>query len=1018
MYVVGGFNDVEYSSAVYRATLQAGGISSWTALNPIPVGIRDHAVVISTNTIYVLGGRDDSNIYNAIYYATINTDGSLGQWQTSTVNLPTTLWGHTAVYSNGYIYLAGGANTMTATAARANVYYSKVLADNNLSTFTAATNLPQARNGHSMVAQGDKVYVIAGFTTGGTKRNTVYTSTSSNSGTLGSWTAATTLPVSISNHSSVIMNGLLTVMAGEIVGNLSNSVYYADVTASPLVWTLSPNVLYDRTKDGTAFASNGQLIYSGGENLSGTPIHNTRYAPLTLLSNFKKAGFFVSNPFYELGAERVITELTYTASTPAGTSISISYRTAGEDMIWGNWTVPTSVSPVPVGLTKRYLQYKVIYTSDGTSNASFNEMNLLTPGTELAGNLNSWNTFTLALSPYWITADISLTSGTHNFEAGVVFNFLPETGFTISQANVVCNGTAGNPVKFRYYTNESGGWDGIYFDPNSDNGVSSQFNYVTIENAGFGSWNANLYCSQTNEPLLINCTLKNADGNGLRLNSSSITVEDCLFDGNIENGIYLENANPSFINSISSNNGDAGIFFTSTASVPNFSNMALNTNLCGIRFPSPNFTIVPMNGTVSMTGNTYDGICIDEGDVTSNQVWNTIAFDYIMLGNLNIGKYADVCRLTIEPGNKIKFLTGKKMQVGYHSNYHYAGELYAIGTFDSTITFTAFNGTSGGWEGIYFEDRSDYYGATSYMDYCIVEKGNDYNLFVENSTMPAILNCTFRNAVTDGVKCYNAYNSIETSNFVNNGRYPLYFAEPLTLPTITGNTWTGNGINLIGFSGGNITEDRTLQYDGIGYHIIDNIMVGKYAGLSQLTIEPGNTLYFEAGKMIQVGYHSGYHYGGELYAEGTAGMPVTFTPYDGVAGSWNGIYFEDRSDYNGGINSLKYCVIEKANDYNIYCENTASVTIDNCTIKDAVTDGLRYNASFGSFTDNIFENNGRYPVYIMDWTSQPFHKNNTFNSKGINYIALSGGIYTENKTFYVDNAEYLVLDNILIGKYA
>ena len=66
--------------------------------NSLPVGLRDHAVVIGTNTIYVLGGKDDSNIYNEIYYASINTDGSLGTWQTASVTLPANLWGHTAVY--------------------------------------------------------------------------------------------------------------------------------------------------------------------------------------------------------------------------------------------------------------------------------------------------------------------------------------------------------------------------------------------------------------------------------------------------------------------------------------------------------------------------------------------------------------------------------------------------------------------------------------------------------------------------------------------------------------------------------------------------------------------------------------------------------------------------------------------------------------------------------------------------------------------------------------------------------
>ncbi|MBC8489424.1 MAG: right-handed parallel beta-helix repeat-containing protein, partial [Bacteroidetes bacterium] len=1019
VYVVGGYNDVTYSSSVYRATLTTGGISSWTTVNSLPVGLRDHAVVIGTNTIYVLGGRDDTNIYDEIYAATINSDGSLGTWDLLSVTLPETLWGHTAAYCGGYIYVVGGSNVMSSTYALPGVYYSEVQADNSLTSFATNVAMVEGRNGHSMVVHGTTFYILGGYNDFGNKKNTVLYNTSQLNGQLTVWSYATSLPIAISNHSSVIMNGLITVLAGESGGTLSNSIYYADINASPLVWNLATNIMYDRTKDGAAFATNGWIGYCGGENLSGTPIHNTRYANLTLSAGYEKNGFFVSNPFYELGAERLITELTFSASNPATSNTQIAYRTAGDDLDWGNWSALTSTSPITIGFTDHYLQYKIVFTGDGLVTPTFQEMNLWTPGTELAGNLNGWTTFDLASSPYWVTADISFTGGTHTFDAGVELNFLPQTGMSVSQANIICNGTVSDSVRFKGYTSEIGLWDGIYFDPNSDNGVSSQFYYTVIEGAGYGSWNANLYCNSTNEPLLMHCSLRGADGHGLNLNASHLTIEETFFGGNTESGVYLNNSNPSFLNSEMSNNQFAGIYLSSPASEPNFYTVLSENNTYAMYYPSPNFTILPPNGTgLTFTGNTYNGICIEEGNVSDNQVWNSIVYDYIMLGNLSIGKYGDVCRLTIEPGNTVKFLSGKYFMIGFHSGYHHGGELYAIGTVDSTITFTPHDGTSGGWEGIYFEDRSDYWGATSVMDYCLVEKGNAYNMFIENTTMPTILNSEIRDAVQDGIKCYAAYNSIETSTFSNNGRYPLYFAEPLTSPTLTGNTWTGNTINLIGYSGGAVNESRTLQNDGIGYHILGDINIGRYNDFRRLTVEPGLTLFFDPGTKIQVGFLSGYHHGGELYAEGTVGSPITFTSYDGVAGSWNGIYFEDRSDWSGATNSLKNCIIEKGNDYNIFCELTGSVTIDSCTIRDAVTDGLRYSGSYGSFTNSTFENNGRYPVYFMDWVSEPWHKDNTFNSKGINYIALAGGYYTDNRTIYSDNVEYLVLGSIFVGKYA
>jgi hypothetical protein len=432
-------------------------------------------------------------------------------------------------------------------------------------------------------------------------------------------------------------------------------------------------------------------------------------------------------------------------------------------------------------------------------------------------------------------------------------------------------------------------------------------------------------------------------------------------------------------------------------------------------------TIQKLLGNVTLTNNTYNGICLPGGNVSDNNRWNSLSFPIYILDNLSIGKYYDVCRLTIEPGNVIKMAPGKKIQIGFYdgSGNPYQGELYSIGDADSTITYTAMNGIIGGWEGIYFHDRSDYNGATSVMDYCIVEKGNTYNMYIENTNQPRINQCTIRNAVQDGIKFYGAYNTVMHTTLQSNGRYPLYFSEPHTSPILTANTYLGNIINMIGYCGGSLSESRTFHNDGIAYHIMDNLTIGKWYQVRRLTIDPGVTLNFAPGKKIQVGTYdgSGNPFGGELYAVGKADSIITFQPYSGVAGDWNGIYFQDCSDYSTATNQLKYCTITKASDYNILCENTGSVTIDHCTMSNAVTDGLRYNAGYGSFTYCAFNNNGRYPVNYLDWPSAPVHKYNTFTGNIQNMIALSGGHYTESRTITKDNAEYLILNNIVVGRY-
>jgi len=1017
VYMVGGFNNTSYVNTVYVATIQSGGISGWTTLNSLPTALRDPAVVIGTNTIYVMGGRNDTQVFNTIYYAAINTDGTIGAWQTSSVTLPANLWGHTATYMMGAIYVIGGSSSMTENTALNSVYYAKVNALNTLSAFVSGTSLPTACNRHSAVTYNNKLYVMGGYNNSGTKANTVYIATPGLDGSTGAWNTGTNLPVAISNHSSVVANGLITVMAGEVGASLSNTVYFAIADAVSLVWSTSGNPMYDITKDGSAFSGNGQIYYTGGSNLSGTPIFNCRYANLTLSSNFVNHGVFVSNPFYELGGERIIDSIAFKKAYTAPANLQITYRSAGSDGVWGNWTSLVTASPIILGITKQYLQYAAILTGSTTFNSTFNEMKLTTQGTQLSGNLNATATFTKASSPYWATADISFTGGTHTFQAGSTILFLPETGLYVGQANVVCNGTAVDSVKFLSYNSEIGKWDGIYFAPESDVSVSSQFNYTVISNAGFGSNDANLYCNQTNEPLLSNCNINRADGTGIRLETSNIIIQNSKIQNGTGNGVYLYNSNPSLINCTITSNTNAGVYLSSSTSLPNYSNSTISNNLYAIFYPTVNITLSKHLGTLTLTNNTYNGVCLPGGDIENSYRWNTLSFPIFITNNLRVGKYHSSCRLTIEPGNTIKVVAGKNIQIGFYAGYPYSGELYAIGGADSLITFTSFNGTAGGWEGLYFNDLSDSYSSTSVMDYCLVEKGNAYNVYVENTYQPSINHCTIRNSVQDGIKFYGAYNTVINSSIANNGRYPAYFSEIHTFPTLNGNTYLGNGINMIGFSGGSLSENRTLQNDGIGYHILDNILIGKYYSFCRLTVEPGLTLAFASGKNIQVGYHSGYPYGGELYAIGKADSIITFTPYSGTSGDWAGIHFYDLSDYNGATNQLKYCTVQKANAYNVLCENTGSVTLDNCTFSNAVTDGLRYNASNGSFTNCTFSNNGRYPVNFLDWTSAPYHKYNTFTGNVINLMALSGGTYNENRTFLKDNADYLVLGNITIGKY-
>lgn len=1027
-YLIGGYNGIGYSSSVYRATAQASGVGTWTTLSSLPVAIRDHAVVTGTNQLYVFGGRDGSTIYNTIYTTNLGLTGGIGSWATSTISLPENLWGHTAVYCNGYIYIAGGSDNLSANSAKSTVYFAKVNQDNSLSAFIPTTSLPQSLNGHTMVANGNDIYIIGGFTNGGAKVNTVYKSTSSNDGSLGAWVAETSLPISVSNHATVLINGVVTITGGESGGTLSNKTYFANINQSPLVWQAGTDK-YEYTKDGIAYSNNGQLIYSGGTDLSGSPIHNTRYVPLTLSSSRKSKGHFISNSYTELGAIRYVTELISNFSAPAGSNIQISYRLAGDDKIWSDWSTFISSNTIAIGDSSRYLQYKIDFTTNGTASPTFTSMSLSTPGTQLSGSLSGVQTYTKAASPYWVTANIIFTSGTHTFESGTRVLFLPGVTMEVRQANIITNGVPNDSVYFTGFTDEQGLWGGILFEYRSSIGVSSQLNYTVISNAGSGSYEANIYCDNTNEPLLNNCKIHNSITNGIRLNNAHINIQNTNFKNNNSNGVSLNNSSPLFINCIIENNTQAGVYLSSTSSNPSYTSTIIQNNLYGLHYGTPNTNFHQPNGSPSLINNTYNGLVLNGGNITgSDKIWAPITYDYILLGNINIyGSWTTTRRLTIEPGNTIKALEGVSINVS-SSGY---GELYAIGTASQPTRFTSWNGNQGGWNGIEVKYSASFQNP-SIFDYCIIENGNNQNLLISESGHAIILNCTIQNATQDGIIYNEGKGQIEASLIQNNGRYglfltgtstpsisnnqfsnnnsyPLYINTPNSNHILSNNNYLGNTPNLIGYQGGILSTNRTLFYDSIPYHFINDLNIRlNWSNFSTLTIDPGCILLFEQGKGLIVS-SGGY---GSIQAIGTDSMPITFKAFNDTPGGWEGILFNSASNLTSS--KIKHAIIEQGNAYNLSFTDNSLHEIENCTIRSSLNVGILLSSSILSLKNNTFTNNGSYPIQLLNWSSVINPINNTYTGNTLNYIALPGGLNNSNYTLKYDGIPYHILDNLTI----
>lgn len=144
-------------------------------------------------------------------------------------------------------------------------------------------SLPQPSWYHGAITTESSIFVV-----GGTNGIDIYSSAWSaswdpNTGTIGAWTAQTSLPVPFEQGCMASWNDFVYVICGSATGALSdvyNTVYYTDATNGQIQsWSLA-NRLPTGLQVPVAAAINGWLIVCGGRDASNTARPETYYAKI------------------------------------------------------------------------------------------------------------------------------------------------------------------------------------------------------------------------------------------------------------------------------------------------------------------------------------------------------------------------------------------------------------------------------------------------------------------------------------------------------------------------------------------------------------------------------------------------------------------------------------------------------------------------------------------------------------------------------------------------------------------
>lgn len=275
VFTVGGAADSTNAAtiSVFRAAVQStGALGAWTtALTPLPSARAYHATVaataytaaLDTTTtlayLYAIGGVDGAGkTVSTVLYAKVALDGSVGVWQSGTP-LPQPIHSASAVMFRGFIYLAGGADSLNK--ATATAYRAAVSADGSLGPWQAVAALPNRSAHLSLLNFGPYIYAVGGDS--GVVAPVAAASTGTELGAASlarinlrdgslpaTWTPLTAMNKARSKHSTLAAGGYLFTTSGVYSGAAGSS----ENTYSPI------------NSDGTV----GSWLGATGSNTIGT----------------------------------------------------------------------------------------------------------------------------------------------------------------------------------------------------------------------------------------------------------------------------------------------------------------------------------------------------------------------------------------------------------------------------------------------------------------------------------------------------------------------------------------------------------------------------------------------------------------------------------------------------------------------------------------------------------------------------------------------------------------------------
>ncbi len=528
VYVLGGNNGSAAISTVYYAKVNADGtLGSWASLSTLPALNQGLKSVISNGYLFVMGGYNGTLALSTVYSAKINTDGTIGAWNTLNT-LPVLRYQGSITSYNGYIFSAGGSTTTLATNATSTIYSAQVQSNGTIGTWATLSTMPVLNYGLALLANSGYLYLLGGQNSAGTNLSTMYSALINSDGTIGTWATLATMPVLNAFNRSFVYSNYLYITGG-VSGSQVSTVYSTQLKVDGTIGTWATvSTLPQALSQHRATVVNGYVILTGGYD--GSAAKSTVYSASLQSSAFvvNAQNSFTQGMLVDIwNNSQAVAGVTYSGQFATNTGVTInqtsnaptanissSLSSVGLGSA-GSWTttsgLPTTLSRFAIATANSYVYVLGGTTNDAAANAvstvysarinpdgtlgSWIPLNTL-PAVNYATNSTVYGNYLFLIGG----ADASATALSTVYSAALKADGTIGTWNTLNTLPLVRNGVS--PAAYNGYLYVFGGWDGSA-------ATSTVYSAQINGNGRIGAW-----ATLSTMPALTCCTGSAMGSNG------------------------------------------------------------------------------------------------------------------------------------------------------------------------------------------------------------------------------------------------------------------------------------------------------------------------------------------------------------------------------------------------------------------------------------------------------------------------------------------------------------------------